>query len=56
MTDYWLTCAQCGTRTRELFESIHGPLCPQCAYRQNEHDQAGYGLAASTYGFIDDKE
>ena len=49
-------CAQCGTRTRDLTQSIHGPLCPQCAYRQDEHDQPGHGLAPGTWGFLSDTE
>ena len=56
MSNWTLTCAQCGTWTYTLYESIHGPLCPQCAHRQNEHDQPGYGLTPSTYGFTDETE
>lgn len=33
-------CAQCQDRTTELAESEHGPLCPRCAFRQSEHDDA----------------
>jgi hypothetical protein len=51
-----VSCAQCGTRTGELTASIHGPLCPQCSYRQADHDEPGYGLAPSTYGFLDETE
>lgn len=53
MSDY---CVQCGTRTRELTESVHGPLCAQCAHRQAEHDEPGYGLTPSTYGFLSETE
>lgn len=49
-------CAQCGTRTRDLAMSVHGLLCPQCAYRQDEHDQPGYGLSATTFGFTSEEE
>jgi len=33
-------CAQCQDRTSELTQSEHGPLCPRCAFRQSEHDDA----------------
>jgi hypothetical protein len=44
-------CSQCGT-TAHLTPSEHGDFCPTCTYRQNDRDQPGYGLAASTYGFL----
>lgn len=50
------TCDQCGTRTHQLAPSVHGPLCQQCAFRQDEHDQPGYGLSATTFGFLSEEE
>lgn len=50
------TCEQCGDTTTELTPSEYGPLCSVCAYRQAEHDQYGYGLSASMFGFIDETE
>lgn len=51
-----MSCNQCGTRTRELQSTEWGDLCPLCAFRQNERDQYGYGLAASTFGFRGEDE
>jgi DNA-directed RNA polymerase subunit RPC12/RpoP len=49
-------CAQCGTRTREAYPSEDGTLCAPCAHRQNERDEYGHGLAASTFGFLSETE
>ncbi|MGI8416703.1 MAG: hypothetical protein ACR2P2_10985 [Nakamurella sp.] len=54
-----MTCAQCGDTTGELSESAHGPLCPRCAYRQAQHDQARDRfdhLTPSSLGFLPDDE
>ncbi|MEY2668492.1 MAG: hypothetical protein RJA59_1130 [Pseudomonadota bacterium] len=51
-----LACVQCGTRTRELSPSVHGWLCPQCAFRQAERDEFGYGLGVGTFGFDPEDE
>ena len=53
------TCAQCGTRTRHLTDSVHGPLCAPCGWRQDEADERADtfgGLTASSLGFAYDDE
>lgn len=49
-------CEHCSTITRDLTETEHGGLCPQCAYRQDERSEYGYGLSASSFGFLSETE
>ena len=50
-------CDACGT-TGPVVEvnEFGGWLCAQCSYRQEEHDQYGHGLSASTFGFLGEDE
>lgn len=52
-------CAQCSVTTHELTDSEHGPLCPPCAFRQAEYDDARDRfdhLPPSSLGFLSDDE
>jgi len=50
-------CSQCDTITSELQEAEdYGFLCSRCAFRQEERSGHGYGLAASTFGFLSETE
>jgi len=52
-----MTCEQCGATTSELYDSEnYGLLCSRCAFRQEEHSGHGYGLSASTFGFLSETE
>ena len=52
-----MECEQCGTVTDELFDSkVYGLLCSLCAHRQEERSEYGYGLSASTFGFLSEEE
>jgi hypothetical protein len=46
-------CDQCFTITSELSDD---GLCDRCALRQEEHNAFGYGLSASTFGFLSETE
>jgi hypothetical protein len=49
-------CEQCFTITAELTDTEFGPLCDRCLYRQEEHNEYGHGLSASTFGFLSETE
>ena len=51
-----VTCDQCGTSDRTLYPTEYGRLCDPCAYRQDERSEYGYGLSASTFGFLSESE
>ena len=50
-------CDACGT-TGPVVEvnEIGDELCAQCSYRQQERDEYGHGLSASTFGFLGEDE
>ena len=50
-------CDACGdTAPIAMLHEFAGYLCDRCAYRQDERDEFGYGLSASTFGFLGEDE
>ena len=50
-----MTCEQCGNPATQMDDEYQA-LCDRCALRQEERSAYGYGLAASTYGFLSEEE